>query len=462
MQPNLWRNLDRALPLGFLALLCTACSDSDETTTVNEPVRLGEPMIIGGSHEGNTLFDKIAMNEAGSAAVVWTEQLETASRVWATSYEPDIGWESALQIDAGQPAPVGDTQIAIDSQGYVLAVWYTYNSDSQVIWSNRRAAGSGWAGAEIVAEEQTADAGPPRLAMNTDGRAWLVWYSGDANRSIKALPYDPENGWGSPLPIGVGSRGTPHTELAMSDDGTAIAMWVVELGTYPFTGSTFAGYFSRYSPETGWSTAAEVTRHIHSDPRLAMAAGGYAAATWSAPAHPYVQAVVGRFTPPATIWSETALELRSASSEISLDDAGDALVGWVSQPGDGPVTVQRVPNGAGPEAPQSIDAPDHVGTAGHLRFAGNGSGNVVATWVRSNDTLDDVWLNRHQSGAGWQAAARLATGSATCASVCYSGSNPEVAMSHDGTAIVVWNQRHEDHSDVWASIVPASPSGKPQ
>jgi hypothetical protein len=99
--------------------------------------------------------------------------------VHANRYVPDSGWQDALRIDNGTSSAYSP-DVALNPDGYAVAVWYQYGSAHYNIYAKRYVPGFGWEGAlEIDNEDQ--EAFDPRVALNPEGYAVAVWKQHDGS-----------------------------------------------------------------------------------------------------------------------------------------------------------------------------------------------------------------------------------------------------------------------------------------
>ena len=115
----------------------------------------------------------VAMTGNADAIVVWHENdVNFIASMWARRYTAGVGGTAVRIDDSSTYTTGGFPQIAMNAAGRATAVW----SQGSLIWANRYAAGSGWAGAERI--DSAAEGGGssvPRVAMDGNGNAVAVW-----------------------------------------------------------------------------------------------------------------------------------------------------------------------------------------------------------------------------------------------------------------------------------------------
>ena len=122
-------------------------------------------------------------------------------------------------------------QIAIDSNGNALAVWYQYDGTRNNIWANRFD-GSSWGSATLIETDNAGHAYFPQIAIDDNGNALAVWQQFDGTRyNIWANRFDGSS-WGSATLIETDNAGSATIpQIAIDDNGNALAVWSQYDGT---------------------------------------------------------------------------------------------------------------------------------------------------------------------------------------------------------------------------------------
>jgi hypothetical protein len=315
------------------------------------------------------------------------------------------GWQCAMRID-GVAGKAYDPQIAVDSNGNIVAVWSQHDGTYNSIFANRYVADAGrWGDAGFV-DSNGYVAFYPQVALDANGNAIVVWeqwvlsdtvYHGFGNR------YDADAGvWGSVVRIErmPGQTQASGMQVAFDTHGDAIAVW------YQDDGTRFNVYSNRFSADAGrWGDAGEIETGTGgvNYPRVAVDSNGNAVAVWMQYDGTYSSIYANRFSVATGLW-------------------GDA--GVIEQ---------------------------NAGNAWYYAFvAVDSSGNAVAVWRQDGGTAENIWANRYNVDAGlWGDAGIIQTGGA---SAC----TPNVAASSLGVFSAVWSEGVGCGSGadqgVWANI----------
>jgi hypothetical protein len=229
----------------------------------------------GASYEQKVVFDP-----SGNALAVWTqnEGTQQISSIRSSLCPPGGSWSAAVSLETGDGTAF-EPQIAIDPNGNALSVWTQYAGGHARIWSNRYTGGGGWSAAALI-ETSDGDAAQPQIAIDASGNALAVWQLYDGKSfQIRWNRYTPGSGWGTAAPLEIGAAGAAFApQIAIDRGGNALAVW------RDFDGTNSQVRAARYRASSGWSTPARISSDSGVDfveVQLAVDAYGNALATWT-------------------------------------------------------------------------------------------------------------------------------------------------------------------------------------
>ena len=195
--------------------------------------------------EGNAASAKVAMSGQGNAIAVWFQREGGLNNIKAshyTWYPTPSSWGAPVLLETNDDGNAGQPQIAMDSRGNAVAVWYQFDGTRGNVWSNRYTPSGGWVGAEPI-EIGDDSANAPRVAMDELGNAIAVWTQ---SGGIWWNRLSASGGWEG-AELVTGNAGS-NVEVAMNAFGNAVAVWLQNDGTYLNVWS------NRYRPSGGWGT----------------------------------------------------------------------------------------------------------------------------------------------------------------------------------------------------------------
>ena len=244
---------------------------------------------------------------------------------WSFTTE-DGGWGSAVLIETDDAGNADDPQIAFDSNGNALAVWFQNDGSRFNIWANRFD-GASWGNAELIETDDAGSATRPQIAFDSNGNALAVWYQSDGSRNnIWANRFDGTS-WGSAVLIETNDAGTAYDpEIAFDSNGNALAVWFQPDGIHD---SIWANRFDG----TSWGDAVLIETndagHAYS-PQIAFDSNGNALAVWYQRDGSF-NIWANRFD--GSVWGSAELiETNDAGDaydpQIAFDSNGNALAVW--------------------------------------------------------------------------------------------------------------------------------------
>ena len=123
-------------------------------------------------------YPELAVHPDGDAMAVWT----SSSDIWANHYTPSVGWGTAVRIEEGDGL-ARLPHVALDPQGNAVAVWNQHRFEplANTVWANHYLRGGGWGVPEIIAGAGARSTYEPRVVVDSNGRALLVWDQSDSD-----------------------------------------------------------------------------------------------------------------------------------------------------------------------------------------------------------------------------------------------------------------------------------------
>jgi hypothetical protein len=309
----------------------------------------------------------------------------TAAGSSVTFTTRDGVWHPAETAKVNAPN-TSDVQVAVTPDGNAVAVWHEYNGSYTNVWANVFTLGTGWGTAQQLQVSNTHDEVEPKVAVNGQGDAAVVWTEHTGVRAdIWYRRYTAGNGWGTPTQLSASNVGQANyaPQVAMNANGDAVFSWAnYDAGDY--------AVWARYFPANGVMGAAariESATGTTGDAKLAIDAAGNATALWS-----------------------------------NYDSLNNSVDLWAN-------TYSNGTWGAGSIIENSTES------VSEYSVTVNNAGVVLAGWTQQiTGSSQGVYVSRYDAGAGWSAATTLAT--TTNSSAYY----PQVAADADGNAMIVWGQ----------------------
>jgi hypothetical protein len=235
---------------------------------------------IGVDKENTALRSQVAMDSDGNAIAVWQETDGTRFDIWANRYTAGVGWGTKERIETDDRGAALVPQVAMDPSGNAVTVWQHFDGTRFNIWSNRYTPGEGWDRAEPIETDDVGDAVAPQIAMGTTGSAIAVWQQSDGIRdNIWSKHYTPSGGWGTQQPLETDNSGEAEApRIAMDAEGNGVAVWQQS------DGERFNIWANRYTArDDRWSIAERIETDDAGDsaePQVAVSADGTALAVW--------------------------------------------------------------------------------------------------------------------------------------------------------------------------------------
>jgi PKD domain len=434
----------KAVTLCTAALLAAAAAGA--APTWQAPARLSpSPRALG---------PDIALNAAGSGAVVWDHedgadcptQPASLSCIHIVEAVPRTAGAATWQapIEVARPGIGAAPKVAIDAAGNIAIIWIHDIGQPRVLQATIRPVGATtWPNANDLS-------GTPlqiknhAVGLDASGNAVAVWAQRDGNTFYVVGDLRPASGgvWLAPVALSsVAADASAGPALAVVPSGEALVAWIDSSALRVARGSATSGVWDPpLTPAAGGVNA-------DTDVDIALNPAGDAIAVWSwrrsQTGANFVQAA---FQPAGGNW-EAAADVGVASAgpsrvHAAIDDAGGATVVW--RDGNSLKGSGRSRTSGNWSAPKTIAI--NVAESG-AALATNGFGNAVAVWP--NTVTGAIRGAIRPAGGAWQPPTAV---SARDSSV------PVVAIDPASRAVAVWNRMNGQAVLVEsADLAPAGP-----
>jgi hypothetical protein len=240
------------------------------------------PQLIERDNAGHAGDPRVAMDSGGDAIAVWHQSDGTRANIWANRYSSSNGWGNARLIERNDQGEARLPDVAMDPGGNATVVWHQSDGMRFDIWSNRYTAATGeWGTAELIEDDDTGDADSAEVGLDADGHATAAWKQFDGiTTGVWANRYTPGDGWGTAKRIESNDVGDAlRPRLAVNANGDAVVVWLQS------DGSRLNVWSNSYTPSEDWSTALPIELSSEDegqvrDPAVAMDPNGRAVAVW--------------------------------------------------------------------------------------------------------------------------------------------------------------------------------------
>ena len=278
------------------------------------------------------LYPQIACDPQGNAAAVWRQNGSRYDNIWACFYTTGNGWGTPEKIENDDTGTATGAKIVFDSDNTPVAVWQQQNSSYDTyLWMNRLIEGE-WGTPEKV---DTNEGFEPRIACDGNGNIFTTWYNwSPSTPSIFSNMYNSSSGWAGTELIGGETDDSRAPELAVNSDGTAFVVW------YSNDGTEENAWGNCYTPGEGWAneTLLETTAGSVNFPRIACDSSGNAAAFWNQYDGTKYDIWVNYYNSRTGWTTAELLETEDGTASginVAFDNEGNAFAVWAQTDGNG-------------------------------------------------------------------------------------------------------------------------------
>lgn len=329
---------------------------------------------------------RVAMDADGDALVAWHRFLSSTFRVQARA-RAKTGALGPLQTLSGPNAT--NPEVAMDSEGDALVAWARAADDSRV--QARARSRNGVLGPIENISAAGGNDSSYQVAMDADGDALIIWVHPDGGASRLQARFRSKAGALGPIQDisdPAGDAGAPR--VAMDADGDALIVWSEQDGT-----------FARRRTKAGALGPIEVVAGVGAGgPQVATEPDGDAVVVWSRNLENGLR-IEGRTRSaagalgPVRVFSKT----NGLEPQVSVDPAGNAVAIWVLFDGTNRRIQARTLSAAGVLGPRQTLTPSNMFiNAAEPQVAMDGEGDALAVWRRNFST--SIPVERIEAAAG--------------------------------------------------------------
>ncbi len=429
-------------------------------TTLDSAWGISETIESIGS--GSARRPQLAVDSQGNAFAVWEHDANgVRTDIWANRYTRRDLWGEPELIETNNDGPATRPQVAVDAVGNAFVVWEQSDGDDTFTWANRYAVDEGWGTAQLIQTDEITNARNPSVAADPAGNAVAVWIQRDlfsTGEIAWANRYVLGDGWGTAEtidPVDPSLAGLT-TEVAMDDDGNAIAVW-----TRPkVVGDNM--WANRYAAdpeeplEPGWEGAVMIKDNDEidvTDPRMAVDPMGNAFVVWTQQDGGRVDIWTNRYVPDVGWGLQALLEDNETADakepDITVDATGVAYAVWTqSDPLFDNIYVSRYTPGAEPGSEwgvpvlveEAFDDPLDDADAAKPRIAVNDGGYVFVVWEQDWEGWLSIWSNHFEPGEGWDTADLIEQ-------IVRAGKSPQIGVDNNDHAQALWLHSNDRELD---------------
>ncbi len=417
------------------------------TTTRTTVYNLNSPALGAGGWQDTALLEtdpqsarnpQVAFDRSGNGFVVWAQGGDMIARRYDAA---SASWGNPVVLDSS-PQPVNQARVAVDRvSGNAIAVWTQSDGVDNSLYSSRfNTLTNTWSSAELI---ETAAGAVDIFDENSSvaisgGHAAVAWLQNDGPSLNVYLSRLVSGSWTTPELVETAAEPAQQPKVAIDSNGNVTVAWrqLDSLtGNRNINIRRWDNTAAAFGPVTAMNNIGD--RH----PRLQFDAGGNGFLLWrGGGGAPFTR----RYDVATDSWSsQLSLPNPGATTDagdISVDEAGNAMVVWIELDGGNSYIYSRRYNAA---AASWGDAELLETTTNVVSLIVSMSGDdAIVSWLHLNAAnREDVYSIKQTDGV-WGTTRLLETRSG-------SGAELTSTINAAGNAAVVWTQSDDSSVSIW-------------
>jgi len=349
--------------------------------------------------------------------------------------------------------------VAMNSNGEAIITWNQFDGLANQIYKSEYFNGI-WTHPTSLSDNISPDGSHayyPVVAMNSNGEAIITWNQSDgANDQIFKSEY--RNGtWTHPKNlsdyISPDVTGAFLPQVAMNENGDAIITW------RQYDGTTFQIFKSEYHSGS-WTHPANLSDNISPDgfaadlPQVALNDNGEAIITWNQSDGANDQIFKSEYRNGTWTHPKSVSENISPGGfdtfypQVAMNINGEAIITWYQSDGlSNQIFKSEYRNGSWIHPTSLTDNISLDGSALEPQVGINDTGEVLITWYQSDGENDEIFKSEYRNGT-WTHPTDLSE------NISPDGQDagfPQIALSNNGSAIIVWWQYDDINRQIFMS-----------
>ncbi len=380
----------------------------------------------------NGLSPQIAFDSSGNGVCVWYNNNDTNFIIQAArTTDGGVTFSSLIDLSIiGQDAI--NPQIAFDNSGNGVCVWQRFNGTNTVIQAARTIDGGATFSTPIDISLAGQDAETPQITFDNSGNGVCVW-SNTTNTMIQAA--QTINGGATfltPVDVSTAGKVADSPQISFDNSGNGVCVWHNATDNIIQAAQTINGGATFLTP-----IALSPAGKVAGSPQIAFDNSGNGVCVWLNATDNIIQAA--RTTNGgATFFSSIDLSIAEQfanSPQISFDNSGNGICVWeIFNATNWRIQAARTTNGGATfSSPIDLSIAGRDAVASQISF--DNSGNGICVWVGSDGANNIIQ------------AAQTTDGGATFSSpvdVSLAGRNanaPQIAFDPiSGNGVCVWQR----------------------
>jgi hypothetical protein len=383
----------------------------------------------------NASSPQIAIDSFGNAIAVWY-RFDGKHLIIQASVKPFGGDWQAVPDDLSLAEQDGfNPQIAIDPAGNATVIWEQFHGDHSIIQASTKPYGGKWQAIPETLSLPGYNASAPRVAMDSFGNAIAVWQSSNGRHSLIQASTKPFQGKWQAVPdtLSLSDQDATHPQIVIDSYAGATVVW------QSFNGKDFIIQVSSKFFQGSWQAIPEdvsLPNHHAFFPQIAVDAFGNAIIVWNQFDKDYgmIQASEKAF---GGKWQAVPDTLspsgrNALAPRIAIDAFGNATAVWECFDANKLKCIHASTKIFGESwqvMPDTLSLPEDHNV--NPQIAIDSMGNILVIW-NSYKGFTHIYSSIKLGGGNWQAVPDKISSPGRSAFL------PQVAFDPLGNAIAIW------------------------
>jgi len=190
----------------------------------------GEPELVEDNDAGDAYHPQIDGNDSGVVFVAWKQFDGQKNSAWANRYDPVAGaWGRAETVEGNNTRDINYPVVAVNNAGDAIVSWYMQDGDYYHVYGSMYdSKTAAWGEAVEIEDVSEGDAYTPVVDIDDNANIIVVWMQDDGEHyALYARRFDAKSGaWAGTVQLDSGESGDADSpRVAIDKDGNAVVIW---------------------------------------------------------------------------------------------------------------------------------------------------------------------------------------------------------------------------------------------
>ncbi len=134
-----------------------------------------DPVLVSQNGSSNASDPSIASSGKGRLHAIWQQSEDSVTNLYQSEFIPQTGWTTPELLEFSDTNPTLGAKLVADFNGNAMAIWNQRENAVFSLWASRYSIETGWQSPTLLENSDIGDALESDIAINAQGNIQAVW-----------------------------------------------------------------------------------------------------------------------------------------------------------------------------------------------------------------------------------------------------------------------------------------------